>query len=418
MNFTAMTTTQAVDAVYLYIFGFCIVLLVGITATMVFFVLKYNRKSHPVPEPTADSNVWLETVWFLIPTLIALSMFWFGWKGYERLADIPAKAMVVHVTGRQWSWSFQYANGKTSDKLYVPVNKPVQLDLTSLDVIHSFFVPAFRIKKDVVPGMTTHEWFEATREGSYDAFCAQYCGVGHSQMTTKVVAMAADKFEKWYQTQPAVAEGGEGRRLLQKYGCTGCHSLDGSKKIGPTLKGIYGSKVTVLTGGKERTLTVGESYIKRSIEEPKADVVKGFAPVMPSFKGRISETEIDEIIDFLQKESGKSAAGKSSHETKATRPAAAATGKKLVGEKGCATCHSTDGSKKIGPTWKGLYGSDVAVTTNGKDRTVKADESYLIRSIVHPRADIVKGFPPVMPPFADLSKQQLESIVAYLKTLR
>ena len=160
-----MTTTQAVDLVYRYIFGFCIVLLVGITATMVLFVLKYNRKTHPVPEPTADSNVWLETTWFVIPTLIALSMFWYGWKGYKTLIDVPPGAMVVHVTGRQWSWSFQYANGKTSDELYVPVNKPVKLELTSEDVVHSFFVPAFRIKKDAVPGMTTYEWFRAPKDG-------------------------------------------------------------------------------------------------------------------------------------------------------------------------------------------------------------------------------------------------------------
>ena len=407
MNFSAMTTTQAVDLVYLYVFGFCIVLLVGITATMVFFVLKYNRKTHPVPEPTPDSNAWLETAWFVIPTLIALSMFWFGWKGYTTLIDVPPGAMVVHVTGRQWSWSFRYANGKTSDELYVPVNKPVKLELTSLDVIHSFFVPAFRIKKDVVPGMTTYEWFRAPKEGSYDAFCAQYCGVGHSQMTTKVVAVAADKFEKWYRQQ---APGAEGRKLLRKYGCTGCHSLDGSKKVGPTLKGIYGSRVTVTTNGKERTLTVDAAYIKRSIEDPRADIVKGFAPVMPSFKGRIPDREIDEIVGFLKGESGKGA----------EKPAesAAATGRKLVNQKGCLACHSTDGSKRIGPSWKGLYGSHVTVLTDGKERTITADAAYLIRSIEHPKADIVKGFPPVMPPFADLSKSQLDAIVAYLKELK
>ncbi len=408
-----MTTTQAVDLVYRYIFGFCIVLLVGITATMVLFVLKYNRKTHPSPEPTADSNIWLETTWFVIPTLIALSMFWYGWKGYKTLIDVPPGAMVVHVTGRQWSWSFQYANGKTSDELYVPVNRSVKLELTSEDVVHSFFVPAFRIKKDAVPGMTTYEWFRAPKAGSYDAFCAQYCGLGHSQMTTKVVVMPADKFRQWYNQKTPEAEGAEGKALLAKYGCTGCHSLDGSRGVGPTLKGIFGSEVTVLTGGKERTLTVDEAYIKRSIEEPAADIVKGFQPVMPSFKGRIPDREIDEIISLLKQESSKGSAASVS-----TPAATAAAGLKLVGEKGCTACHSTNGSKGIGPTWKGHYGNEVTVMTGGKERTVKADEQYLIRSIVHPKADIVKGFPPMMPAFADLSKQQLGAIVAYLKSLK
>ena len=196
-------------------------------------------------------------------------MFWFGWKGYKTLIDVPPKSMVVHVTGRQWSWSFRYANGKTSDKLYVPVNRPVKLELTSKDVVHSFFVPAFRIKKDAVPGMTTEEWFRAPKEGSYDAFCAQYCGLGHSQMITKVVAMSADKFRKWYRQK--TARGGSGRGQGAARANTAAPAVIPStapSSVGPTLKGIFGSEVTVLTNGKERTLTVDAAYIKTSIQEP------------------------------------------------------------------------------------------------------------------------------------------------------
>lgn len=414
MNFATMTTTHAVDIVYLYIFGFCLFLLVGITGTMIYFVLRYNRKTHPRPEPSPDSHFWLELTWFVIPTIIALSMFWIGWKGYKTLVDIPPGAMVVQVTGRQWSWSFRYANGKTSDKLYVPVNKPVKLEITSKDVVHSFFVPAFRIKKDAVPGMTTYEWFRAPEQGHYDAFCAQYCGLGHSRMTTEVVVMAVDKFQHWYAQQPATSAAAKGRALLQKFGCTGCHSLDGSKKVGPTLKGIYGQKVTVLTNGKERTISVDAAYIKRSIEEPKADIVKGFQPVMPSFKGRVSAQDIHEIIEFLAKESGQREGKQEAEGPSAT----AAAGHKLATEKGCMGCHSTDGSRKVGPTWKGLYGSKVTVLTNGKQRTITADTAYIIRSIEHPKADIVKGFPPVMPVFSGLSKQQLADLVAYFKALK
>lgn len=409
-----MTTAQAVDVVYEYIFGFSFVLLVGILATMVVFVLKYNRKTHPHPEPTPDSNLWLETAWAVVPSLIALSMFWVGWKGYTTLVDVPPGAMVVQVTGRQWSWSFSYANGKTSDKLYVPVNQAVKLELSSPDVVHSFFVPAFDIKKDVVPGMTTYEWFRAPKEGSYDALCTQYCGVGHSGMTTKVVVLSSDKFQQWYQQQSSNGKKPSGQKLLTENGCTGCHSLDGSKSTGPTFKGLFGRQVTVTTSGKQRSLTVDAAYIRRSILNPGADIVKGFQPIMPSFKGKLSDQQIEAIIQFLQGQGSKSAP------TSKPQPAenSAAKGKKLVGEKGCLACHSTDGSKKIGPSWKGLYGSKVKVITDGKEHTVTADDKYLVRSIVHPKADVVKGFQPLMSPFKDLTRQQLQDIVAYIKQLQ
>lgn len=409
-----MTTTHAVHVVYDYIFGFCIVLLVGILATMVVFVLKYNRKRHPRPEPVPDSNLWLETAWVVIPSLIALSMFWVGWKGYTTLVDVPPGAMVVHVTGRQWSWSFTYANGKTSDKLYVPVNKPVKLELTSSDVVHSFFVPAFDIKKDVVPGMTTDEWFQAPKEGSYDALCAQYCGLGHSRMTTKVVVLSADKFQQWYQQKESSGQTSAGRKLLDENGCTGCHSLDGSRGVGPTLKNIFGRQVTVTTKGQRRSLEVNADYIRRSILDPGADVVKGFQPVMPSFKGKLTDKQIDEIVQFLKGQGDKNAQAPKSQP--AENPGT--QGKQLVKQKGCLACHSTDGIRKVGPTWKGLYGSKVTVTTGGKERTVSADENYLERSIVHPGADIVKGFQNQMPPFSDLSQEQLHAIVVYLKQLQ
>jgi cytochrome c oxidase subunit 2 len=407
----AATTTQAINFVYLYIFGFSIFLLVGITVTMIVFVLKYNVKRHPVPEPSPDSVAWLEATWIAVPVLISLSMFYFGWKGFTALSQVPPGAMVVQVIGQQWVWSFQYPNGKTSDKLYVPVNRPIKLELTSRDVIHSFFVPAFRIKKDAVPGMTTYEWFEAKKEGSYDAFCAQYCGLGHSRMTTKVVVMPEDKFQEWYQAKPAQTPAARGKALLDKFGCTGCHSLDGSRKVGPTLKGVYGRRVTVLTRGKERTLTAGAAYIKRSILDPHADIVKGFQPVMPSFKGKISERQIEEIIEFLEEESGK----KQKPSEEAGR---VAEGKRLAAQEGCHACHSTDGSKGIGPTWKGLYGSEVTVTTGGKERTIKADTAYISRSIEHPEADIVKGFQPVMPKFPNLTEKQVRDLVAYIESIK
>jgi len=398
-----LTTEQAVDPVFLYIFAISAVMLVGITLTMLVFILRYRRSKHPNPEPSPHSHFWLETLWTVVPTLIVLSMFWYGWEGYTALTNVPPDAMKIEVIGRQWSWEFRYPNGRSSEKLYVPVNKAIVLDITSEDVIHSFYVPAFRVKKDAVPGMHTHLWFRAPATGSYDAFCAEYCGVGHSAMITTVEALPEEKFEAWYRQESAAEEETEGRQLLAKYGCTGCHSLDGSKMVGPTFKGLFGRQVMVVTDGKEHTVTVDEAYIRRSILEPKADVVQGYPPVMPSFDGRISDHDLATIVDFFKGQAG--------------RPTGQG-GKELATRLGCLGCHSEDGSKRVGPTFKGLFGSQATVLTDGKERTVTVDADYVKRSLEEPRADVAKGYPPVMPPFTQLDDGQRQLLIDYLKSLR
>lgn len=299
MNPSAITTTQAVDAVFLYIFGIAVLMLAGITAAIIYFTVKYNRRRQPQPQPSPRYNILLETVWTVVPTLIVLTMFWYGWAGYTTLRNVPPGALEVKVTGRMWTWAFEYPNGKTSGKLVVPVGRAIRLDITSADVLHSFYVPAFRIKMDAVPGMQTHAWFRAPAAGSYDAFCAEYCGVSHSAMITTVEALPEEEFDRWYAAVEE-EEKAEGAAVLQKYGCTGCHSLDGSPSVGPTFQGLFGRQTTVVTAGKERTITADEAYIERSILEPQADLVKGFPPVMPAFAGQVSEHEIEEIIEFLQ----------------------------------------------------------------------------------------------------------------------
>jgi cytochrome c oxidase subunit II len=328
-------------------------------------------------------------------------MFYYGWSGYLSLRNVPKDAMEVTATARMWSWSFSYANGKTSPKLYVPVGKPVLVNLVSQDVLHGFFIPAFRVKHDVVPGMKNHVWFVADRAGSYDLFCSVYCGTSHSAMITTVEALPPAEFAAWLQK----GEEGEhaGKEILEKHGCLGCHSLDGSRKVGPTLKGIWGKKQHVLTNGVERVVTVDEAYLRRSILEPNVDLVKGFPPVMPSFAGQISEDEIARIIDFLH--------------TGGT-PAALPDGAKLAKEKGCLACHSLDGSKGIGPTFKGLYNSRVMVTQNGRTLSVTADDAYLRESILTPAAKVVEGFQPVMPPFPDLTKEEVTALVEFIEGIR
>ena len=298
MDPNLLTTTQAVDPVFMLIFGISIVLLIGITTTMVTFVIRYHRSRAPEPTSRTDGNVWLEIVWVVLPTLLVLAMFYYGWAGYLALRNVPKDALPVTATARQWSWNFTYANGKTSTKLYVPVGKPVRVELVSRDVIHGFYLPAFRVKRDVVPGMKNHAWFVATRAGSYDLFCSQYCGTGHSAMITTVKALPEAEFAAWLQEAKV---GGEppGEEFMEKHGCLGCHSLDGTPKVGPTIKGIWGRRITVLTGGVERTITADEAYLRRSIREPKADLVKGYPPVMPAYPD-LSENDVKALVEFIK----------------------------------------------------------------------------------------------------------------------
>jgi cytochrome c oxidase subunit 2 len=294
-----ISTTEAIDPVFMFIFGACLVLLLGITIAMVTFVVRYHRSRAPQPTSQADGNIWLEIVWIVLPTLLVLAMFWYGWSGYLSLRNVPDGAMEVTATARMWSWSFSYPNGTTSPKLYVPVGRPIKVNLVSQDVIHGFFLPAFRVKRDVVPGMKNHAWFVAAKPGSYDLFCSQYCGTNHSAMISTVEALPEAEFTVWLEQ--GEVEGGEeqsGHEVLEKYGCLGCHSEDGTPRIGPTFKGIRGRSFTVITNGAERTITADEAYLRRSILEPGADVVKGFPPVMPPFS--LGEEELSAVLEYLE----------------------------------------------------------------------------------------------------------------------
>lgn len=292
----------SVDSVFLFIMGISLVLLVGITGAMVYFAVRYRRSMHPRPE-NIEGNLALEIVWTVVPTLLVLAIFWVGWKGFVYMRTVPQDAMLVKVTARMWSWHFTYENGAASEVLKVPVNRPVKLAITSSDVLHSLSIPAFRVKEDAVPGRENYLWFQPEVTGSYDLFCTEYCGMGHSAMVTKVEVMSAQDFNVWFREAPKSAgkkAGLDGAKLFADKGCSACHSIDGSPKVGPTLKGVSGRRVTVLTSGKEREITAGEAYLRKSLVEPQADVVKGFPPIMPSQKGVLKDSEIDALIEYLK----------------------------------------------------------------------------------------------------------------------
>jgi len=295
------TTTQAVDTAFYVIFAISGFALAGIAVAMVWFVWRYNRKRQPVPLSQKDHNLWLEVVWTVIPTILVMLMFWYGWEGYLSLRRIPDNAMHIKASARMWSWLFTYDNGKSADKLYVPVGQPVKIELHAEDVLHSFYVPAFRVKRDTVPGMTNWVWFTADKPGSFDLFCAEYCGVGHSAMVTTVEALPTEEFQAWL-TAAATAAGdpvARGAELAQQQGCLGCHSVDGSRRVGPSLKGVYGQPRVVTRNGEKVNVIADDDYLAKAIREPSIEIVDGYPPAMPSY-GQVSDADVQALLKWLE----------------------------------------------------------------------------------------------------------------------
>lgn len=290
------------DGTFLFILGVSVALLALTSGTMLYFVYRFSRKRHPRAEEVPE-NIPLEIIWTVLPTLLVLVIFFMGWKGFVYMRTAPPDAMLVKVTARQWSWLFTYENGSESGTLRVPVRKPVKLLITSADVLHSLYIPAYRIKEDAVPGRETHLWFLPDEIGSYDLFCTEYCGVSHSAMITKVEVMEQKDYDAWYNAAPAAASKTgqpKGAELFQTKGCSACHSIDGTAKVGPSLLGVFGHEMTVVTAGKEREVMADEAYLRKSLLDPNADVVKGFPGIMPSQKGVLTDAEIDALVEYLK----------------------------------------------------------------------------------------------------------------------
>lgn len=296
----ASSLAAGVDRAFFFILWIAVALLVLITVLMIYFVIRYHRSKNQTPKQI-EGNTLLEITWIVIPTILVLGMFYYGWVGFKVMREIPEDAMVVKVEARMWLWSFEYENGKKSQILRIPVGKNIKLTMTSRDVVHSLYIPAFRVKEDLVPRQETSMWFVSNRIGTYDLFCAEYCGVGHSSMGSKVIVMPEKDFEAWY----SAAEGEawiqlDGAALVEKHGCLACHSLDGSRRLGPTLKGIYRKERRVVISGTERTVLADDDYLRRSLLRPNYELVKGFQPLMPSIEGIVSEKEIEAMIEYMK----------------------------------------------------------------------------------------------------------------------
>jgi len=300
MNSGASNFVEGVDLSFYIILGISVFFLVGITFTMIFFVIRYRKKKNPKATDIKGNNK-LEIIWTVIPTILVLVMFYYGWTGYAPMRSVPDDAMVVKAHGQMWSWSFEYDDGRRSEKLVVPLNKPVKVDLVSHDVIHSFYVPAFRIKEDLVPGKNNWLWFKPLETGTYDIYCAEYCGERHSYMLADLVVLPEEDYEIWYKDSLGVSNDPPGLQLLKQYACVSCHSRDGSEIVGPTFKQIWGRNEIVVEDGVEKEIVVDEEYIKRSIFDPDFEVVKGYTGgQMISYKETLSDEQIQQIIDYLK----------------------------------------------------------------------------------------------------------------------
>ena len=296
---SASTFSWQVDALYFYLSGVTLFFSLLISAVLIFFVIRYRRRTPwEIPRPVAGSHK-LETVWTVIPFLIAMTMFAWGARVYFNQYKTPADAVEIYVVGKQWMWKLQHATGQREiNQLHVPVGRKIKLIMTSEDVIHDFFVPAFRTKADVVPGKYTTLWFEATTPGTYHLFCAEYCGMNHSGMTGSVVVMEPREFDNWLSgntgtSTPAAA----GQQLFQSLGCASCHGANGEGGRGPVLAGVFGQKTQLQNG---ETQTVDEAYIRESITNPQAKLVAGFGPIMPTFQGQVSEDQLLQLVAFIK----------------------------------------------------------------------------------------------------------------------
>jgi len=297
---SASTFAGKVDALYLYLVGMTAFFTVLIAAVIVIFVVRYRRRQpFEIPRPVAGS-IKLESVWTVIPFIIAMSMFVWGASVYFTQYSVPKDALEVYVVGKQWMWKVQHITGQREiNEMHVPVGRKIKLVMTTEDVIHSFYIPAFRTKADVVPGRYTYLWFEATKPGRYHLFCAEYCGTNHSGMTGSIVVMEPADYDNWLsgnanQESPVAA----GQRLFtQTLGCASCHKEDGSGGRGPALTGLLGSTVRLDNG---QTVTANEDYIRESIINPRAKLVAGFQPIMPTFQGQLTEEQLLQLVTYIK----------------------------------------------------------------------------------------------------------------------
>lgn len=297
--FAATEIAHHWDALYAFLLITSFVSCALVIGGLIYFAVKNRRRTENDKTPYISHNTTLEFLWSFIPFVIFMVVFVWGWLVYHKFRAMPDRGLEIAVEAQKWDWTFAYKNGRrVSGEFYVPVGEPVKLVMTSKDVIHSFFVPAFRGKQDVVPGRYTTFWFKADSIGNYHVFCAEYCGDKHSGMLAKVNVVTRDQFDDWLRKDPykGLASADIGRKIYESR-CVACHQLGDARGVGPGWKGIFGRHEKIEGGGE---IVVDENYIRESIVNPNAKIVSGFQPQMPTFAGQLSEQEIMGLIDFMK----------------------------------------------------------------------------------------------------------------------
>ncbi len=310
----ASTFAGQIDFIYWTLTLMSLVFAVAIPFIILFFIVKYHRSMKANRKNPVNSSMPLEITWSIIPLVLGLGVFFWNAFVYFDMHRVPERTLDVYVIGKQWMWHIQHPNGKReNNELHVPLGQPVRLIMTSQDVIHSFYVPAFRLKHDVLPGRYTTMWFEPTKVGEYHLFCAEYCGTEHARMIGRVVVLPLADYQRWLETPgevilpsgndeaAMVATGGDqpmstaGAALFTSKGCVSCHG--GQNRVGPPMEGLYNSEV-LLTDGS--SVLADENYLRTSILNPQSEIVAGYAPIMPTYEGQLSEDELTQLLEYIK----------------------------------------------------------------------------------------------------------------------
>ena len=293
----ASTIAPWTDALYFFLLGMTLVGLLLVGALVFYFSLTYRKEKHPVATQVEGSTL-LEATWTIIPLAIFLVTFVWGALLYFRIYNPPTNAMNIYIVGKQWMWKAEHPGGQHEiNNLHVPIGRPVQLTMISQDVFHSFSIPDFRVKREVIPGRYSTVWFQATEAGTYHIFCTQYCGTAHSAMIGEITAMTPDEYTKWTQQSTSgmsLAQNGE--RLYTSMGCNACHNGSAAAR-GPNLAGVYGSKLQLTNGSQ---VLVNDAYLRDAILNPSQHVTAGYAPIMPTYQGQISEEGLIDLVEFIK----------------------------------------------------------------------------------------------------------------------
>ena len=294
----ASNFASSVDSLMYFMIAVCLVFALGICVAVIYFFFKYRRRSPDEVGVPIHGNMRLEMTWIVLPFFFLLAMFGWGAVVYVNYRHAPPDALDIYVVGKQWMWKLQQPNGRREiNELHVPVNRDIRLILSSEDVIHDFFVPAFRVKMDVVPGHYNTMWFRPTRVGRYHFFCSQYCGTNHAVMGGWVTVMEPDEYAAWLAGSSGTGDPiAEGEKLFEQLACSTCHLPDG-KGRGPSYNGLYGSKVRLADG---TTVVADDPYLRESILQPNAKIVAGFQPVMPSYQGLVTEDQILALSAYIR----------------------------------------------------------------------------------------------------------------------